>query len=74
MERILDLEINWDGMSWIWIGFSIWKGFGMGFQGIGKDSRFGKSSGWDFNDLERVLDLERIWHGFLGFRKNLDLE
>ena len=57
-------------MERIWGGISkIWNGFSMGFDGFGKDFRFGKDLGWDLMDLERILDLEKIWGGVGGRRK-----
>ena len=41
-----ELGVNLD-RRFEWQGLSIWKGFGMGFQGFGKDSRFGKDLGRD---------------------------
>ena len=73
LERILDLEIIRDGISNIWERFSIWVGFGMGFHGFGKHSRFGKGLGRDLKALEKILDLDSRFGKDLGWDFN-DLE
>ena len=70
LERHLNSERIWGGISKILKRFSIWKEFGMGFQRFGKDSRFGNDLGWDFNDLERIFALKRFGMGFQGFGKD----
>ena len=39
------------------------KGFGNEFEGFEKDSGFEKDLERNWEDLERILDLERIWKG-----------